>query len=87
MDCLDISKEFKTFFNKVFAVAGNILENRAVSRAPFNRVILEETLSTVLKLKANTVLIIPKKTVSEVANALEIVEKLGLRVDWIEKVL
>lgn len=48
MDCLDISKEFKTFFNKVFAVAGNISENRAVSRAPFNRVILEETLSTVL---------------------------------------
>lgn len=47
--------------------------------------ILEEVLSAVQNLEAHNVLNIPKKTISEVGDALETIEKLGVRVEWIDK--
>lgn len=44
------------------------------------KIVLEEISSVVIKLKAHIVLKIPKKTISEVADAVEITESLGVKV-------
>lgn len=48
---------------------------------------LEELLSAVKTLEAHIVLNIPAKTISEVVDRIEITEKLGIKVDSIDRIL
>lgn len=57
-----------------------------MSPAPFKRVVMEEISSAVLKLEAHTVPKILEKIVSEVVDALEIEKKLGMTINWIDKI-
>lgn len=75
-DLLDISEELKIFFNKVLAMKGDIFETFSISRALVKKIILEGISSPILKLEDHTMLNIPSKTVSEVAEKTEIARNL-----------
>lgn len=48
---------------------------------------LEEHSSLLHKLEAYTMLNIPEKIISEVVDAIKIAEKLGIKEDWIDRIL
>lgn len=82
-----LSSELKSFYNQVLAIEGDIFERCSISFFQLRLVLLKVLYDAVIKLEKFTVLIITTEVISEVAEVMGFVENVGIRIDWLDRLI
>lgn len=86
-DISDISEELKSIYSNLFSVEGDIFENCSFAWVQMRKIILEELFNSVQKLEKPTVLDVPPQVVSRVADIVAIAATMGVKGEWIKRIL
>lgn len=85
-DLLELFEELRSFYGSIFSTKGDIFEGYSFDWFTIKKVILEVIFQVMQKLETYIVLDIPEKMVSEVADRVDAVTNMGIRVKWIYNV-
>lgn len=86
-DLPNISEEIKSFYDDIFIVEGDIFEDCSFDWVQLSKMVVEELFNSIQKLEKFTVLEVPSQVVFEVADIVAIIAKMGVKVEWIYKIL
>lgn len=77
----------KSYFNIFFAAEGDIFNSYTLEWAPMRKLIIEGLFTSLRKMETNSMLNVPSKVISDLANTIDAGEKIRVRVDWNDRAI